>query len=180
MFFLAHPSLALGRVKTEKVDSPCLPPFLLSLSLYLSLSSSLYFCWPGHVFSSLWSNVSKVKSLKDCSLKVFSKCHCLCLCLCICLCRCVFVGQVMFLHDPHQFCKVLIWSGRLKVFAQIHSHPALVVESICHDISRCCGSPGSCGILEWMLMVEMSKKMLVKDYTRIVLCRVRKRKKISM
>ena len=60
------------------------------------------------------------KSLKDCSLKVFSKCHCLCLCLCICLCiclcRCVFVGQVMFLHDPHQFCKVLIWSGRLEGF----------------------------------------------------------------
>ena len=30
--------------------------------------------------SSLWSNVSKVKSLKDRSLKVFSKCICHCLC----------------------------------------------------------------------------------------------------
>ena len=83
----------------------------LSLSLPLYLSSSLSFCWSGHVFSSLWSNVSKVKSLKDCFSKVFSKCNCLC--LCICLCHCLFVGQVMFLHDPPQFCKILVWSGRL-------------------------------------------------------------------
>ena len=53
----------------------------LSLSLYLSLSLS--FCWSSHVFSSLWSNVSKVKSLNDCSLKVFSKCNCHCLFLCL-------------------------------------------------------------------------------------------------
>ena len=44
----------------------------------------LSFCWSGHVSSPLWSNVSKVKSLKDHSLKLFSKCYCLCLCLCIC------------------------------------------------------------------------------------------------
>ena len=44
----------------------------------------LSFCWSGHVSSPLWSNVSKVKSLKDHSLKLFSKCNCLCLCLCIC------------------------------------------------------------------------------------------------
>ena len=44
----------------------------LSLSLSLCLSSSLSFCWSGHIFSSAWSNVSKVKSIKDCSLKVFS------------------------------------------------------------------------------------------------------------
>ena len=56
----------------------------LSSSLYLSLSFS--FCWSGHVSSSLWSNVSKVTSLQDCSLKVFSKCLCLCLCHCHCLC----------------------------------------------------------------------------------------------
>ena len=70
-----------------------------SLSLSLYLSSSLFFCWSARVFSSLRSNVSKVKSLKDCSLKLFSKCncHCHCLCLCICLYPCVFVGQVMFL-----------------------------------------------------------------------------------
>jgi len=42
------------------------------------------------VFSSLWANVSKVTSLKDCSFRVFSKCicHCHCLCICICLCIC--------------------------------------------------------------------------------------------
>ena len=86
--------------------------FSSSLSLYLSLLLS--FCWSGHVFSSLWSNVSKVKSLENCSLKVFSKCicHCLCICLCICFCSCLFVGQFMFSHDPHQFCEVSIRSGR--------------------------------------------------------------------
>ena len=124
----------------------------LSLSLSLWLSSSLSFCWSGHVFSSPWPNVSQVKSIKDCSLKVFSKCICHCLCLlylssllsfcwsghvfsslwsnvskvkslkdrslkvfskCHCLCRCLFAGQVMFLHDPHQFCEVRVCSGRL-------------------------------------------------------------------
>ena len=68
----------------------------LSLSLSLWLSSSLSFCWSGHIFSSPWSNVLKVKSLKDCSLKVFSKC--ICHCLYICLRRCLFVGQVMFVQ----------------------------------------------------------------------------------
>ena len=87
------------------------------------LEMSLSFCWSGHVFTSLWSNVSKVKSLKHCSLKVFSRCnchcHCHCLCLCICLCRCVFVGQVIFLHDPHQFCKISVWSERPEGFESI-------------------------------------------------------------
>ena len=57
----------------------------------------LSFCWSGQVFPSIWSNVSKAKSLKDCSLKVFSKCicHCHCLCHCFSLCRCLF-GQVLF------------------------------------------------------------------------------------
>ena len=50
------------------------------------------FVGSGHVLLSLWSNVSKVKSLKDCSLKVFSKCNCHCLCLWICLCCCVHVS----------------------------------------------------------------------------------------
>ena len=54
--------------------------------------------------SSLWSNDSKVKSLKDRSLKVFSKCIC------------HFVSHVMFSHDPHQFCEVGVWSGRLECF----------------------------------------------------------------
>ena len=36
---------------------------VLFFNMYLSLSLS--FCWSGHVFSSLWSIVSKVKSLKS-------------------------------------------------------------------------------------------------------------------
>ena len=94
----------------------------LSLSLYLSLSLS--FCWSGHVSSSLWSNVSKVTSLKDRSLKVLSKCICLChcLCLCICLCHCLFVGQVMSPHYSDQMSQksqvslVVIWGSSLNVF----------------------------------------------------------------
>ena len=42
-----------------------------------------------------------------------SKCICHFHCLCICLWHCLFVGQVMFSHNPHQFCKVSVWSGRL-------------------------------------------------------------------
>ena len=62
----------------------------LSLSFYLSLSLS--FVGSGHVFSSLWSNVSKVTSLWDRSFKVLSECICLCQChcLCLCLCHCLF------------------------------------------------------------------------------------------
>ena len=60
------------------------------------------FVGSGHVLLSLWSNVSKVKSLKDCSLAVFSKCICHCLCHCLCLRRCLFVGQVMFSHHSDQ------------------------------------------------------------------------------
>ena len=32
------------------------------------------------------------------------------------VCRCLFVGQVMFSHDPHQFCKVSVWSVRPEGF----------------------------------------------------------------
>ena len=60
------------------------------LQIHLSLS----FCLPGHVFLSLWANVFKVTSLKDHSLKVFSKC--------LCICHCLFVGQVMFSHQSDQ------------------------------------------------------------------------------
>ena len=64
----------------------------LSWSLYLLLS----FFWSGHVSSSLSSNVSKVTSLWDRSLMVFSKCLCLCVCLCFCLCHClcIWLGHV--------------------------------------------------------------------------------------
>ena len=68
----------------------------LSLSLFLPLS----FCWSGYVFSSIWSNVSKVKdkSLKNSSLKVFSKCICHCQYHCLCL----SVGQVVFSNHSDQ------------------------------------------------------------------------------
>ena len=79
----------------------------LSLSLSLCLSSSLSFCWSGHVFSSPWSNVSKVKSIKDCSLKVFSKCICHCLCL-------------LYLSSSLSFC----WSGH--VFSSLWSNVSKV------------------------------------------------------
>ena len=39
-----------------------------------------------------------------------------CLVPCLCLCLCLFVGHVMFSHDPHQFCEVGVWSGRLECF----------------------------------------------------------------
>ena len=97
---------------------------MLSLSVSLHLSSSLSFCWSGHVFSSLWSNVSKAKSLKDCSLKVFFKCICHCHCLSICLCirSYLFVGQVMFSHHSDQMSqrskvsKIALWRCSLNVF----------------------------------------------------------------
>ena len=40
--------------------------------------------------------LSQVAILKDCPLKVFSKCNCHCHCICLCLRRCLFVGQVRF------------------------------------------------------------------------------------
>ena len=47
----------------------------------------------------LWYNVSKVKSLKDHSLKLFSKCNCLY------ICHCLFVVQGMFFHITLIMCK---------------------------------------------------------------------------
>ena len=44
-----------------------------SLNVFF-MSLSLSFFWSGHISSSPWSNVSKVTSLKDRSLKVLSKC----------------------------------------------------------------------------------------------------------
>ena len=93
-----------------RVFSKCLQKSLIGGVLLMYLSSSLYlfsslllsFCWSGHVFSLLWSNVSKAKSLKDCSLKVFFKCICHCLCICLCLRCCFFVGQIMFSHHSDQ------------------------------------------------------------------------------
>ena len=105
----------------------------LSLSLYLS--SSLSFCWSGHVFSSLWSNVSMVKSPKDLSFKVFSKCicHCHCLCICLCLRRCLFVGQVMFSHHSDQMSQrskvseIALWRYSLNVIVFVFAFVFVVV-----------------------------------------------------
>ena len=89
------------------------------LSLYLSSSLLLSFCWSGHVFSSLWSNVSKAKNL---SLGVFSKCICHRHCICLRLCCCLFVGQVMFSHRSDQMSqrpkvsKIALWRCSLNVF----------------------------------------------------------------
>ena len=91
--------------------------------MYLSssLSFSLFFCWSGHVFSSLWSNVWKVKSLKYRSLKVFFKCICHCICHCLCLRHCLFVGQVVFSHHPDKMSqrskvsKITLWRYSLNV-----------------------------------------------------------------
>ena len=55
--------------------------------------------WSVHVFSSLWSDVSKVTSLWGRSLKMFSKCIFLCHCLCLCLC--LFFGHFMSPHHSH-------------------------------------------------------------------------------
>ena len=111
----------------------------LSLSLYLSLSLSFF--WSGHVSSSLWSNVSKVTSLLDCSLKVFSKCislcHYLCLCLCPCLCLCLclfFLDQVMSpchsdqMSQRSQVSRVALCMSKVKV--------ASVSESVSEWVTR--------------------------------------------
>ena len=92
------------------------------------------FCWSGHVSLSFWSNVSKVTSLKDCSWRVFSKCHCHCLCLCNCLCHCLgishclchyhclIIGQVMSLYHSDQMslrsqiCRVALWWCSQNIF----------------------------------------------------------------
>ena len=94
----------------------------LSWSLYFSLSLSLALYL--YVSSSLWSNVSKVKRLLDCSLKALSKCICLChcLCLCLCLCHCIFFVQVMSPHHSDQMyirsqvSRMALWRCSLNVF----------------------------------------------------------------
>ena len=95
----------------------------LSVSLYLSLSLSFF--GSGHVSSSLWSNVSEVTSLWDCSLVEFPKCICLCHCLClrIYLCHCFFLGQVMSPHHSDQISQrsqvsgVALWWSSLNVLS---------------------------------------------------------------
>ena len=111
--------------------------------LSLSLSLCLSFCWSSLVFSSLWWNVSKVNSLKDWSLKVFSKCLChwLCLCHChchchyLCGCHCLFVGQFMFYHHSHQMSQrskvsnIALWRCSLNVSVNVFVIVVLLVRS---------------------------------------------------
>ena len=86
----------------------------------------IVFFWSLHVSPSLQSNASKIPSIWDRSLKVFSRCiclcHCLCLCLCHCLCHCLFFGQVMSPYRPEQISlrtqvsRIDLWRCSLNVF----------------------------------------------------------------
>ena len=86
--------------------------------MYLSLSLSLWLCFFfGQVMLSPQGSpplrkksdqMSQRSSLKDRSLNVFFKC------ICHCLCHRLSVGQVMFSHDPHHLCEVLVWYARLE------------------------------------------------------------------
>ena len=70
----------------------------LSLSLYLSLSSSFFLVRSCLLITLI--KLAKVTSLSDGSLKVLSKCICLCLCLCLCHCHCLCLCH----------CPFLVWS----------------------------------------------------------------------
>ena len=78
----------------------------LSLCLSLSLSLSLSFWCLGHVSSSRWSNVSKVTSLWDHSLRVFSKCLCHFLCVCVCHCHCHCICLCQWVCSVTAFCHI--------------------------------------------------------------------------
>ena len=114
----------------------------LALSLYLSLSLS--FCWSCHVSLSLWSDVSKVKSLWGRSLNVFSKCICLCYCLCLCLCHCLFLGQVMSHHHSDQTSqrsqnpRIAFWRCSLNVFVFVIIIVFVIVFVIVFFLVRSC------------------------------------------
>ena len=92
-----------------------------SLNVFVFL---IIFFWSGHVSSSPWSNISKLTSLWDRSLKVLFECICLChcLCLCICHCHCLFYGQVMSHHHSDQMSqrsqvpRTALWRCSLNVF----------------------------------------------------------------
>ena len=58
---------------------------------------------------SQWSRVSKI-ALSKCSLNVFV------IVFFIVFVVFLFVDQVMFSHDPHQFCEVSVWCGRPEGF----------------------------------------------------------------
>ena len=100
--------------------------------MYLSSALSLSFSLSGHVFSSLWSNVSEVKSLKDRSLKVFSKCICHHHCLCVCLSHCFLLARSSLWSNVS---KVKSLKDRsLKVFSKCicHCHCICLCLRICH------------------------------------------------
>ena len=78
------------------------------LSLLLSFSFSLYFCWLGHVFSSLSSNVSMIV-LWRCSLNEF-----------VIVFVVVFFGQVMFSHHSHQMSQWSFCEGVLQMYLSLY------------------------------------------------------------
>ena len=98
------------------------------MSLSLSLSLSLSFFGSYHVSLSLWSNVSRVTSLWDRSMKVFSKCICLCHCLCLCLCICLFIVFLLVrscllitISQRSQVSRVALWRCPLIGFVFVFS-----------------------------------------------------------
>ena len=75
VFLLVRSCFLTTLIKCLKGHKSLGPLFkgVLQMSLSLSLSLSLSFCCSSHVSSSLWSHVSRVTSLSECSLVVFSK-----------------------------------------------------------------------------------------------------------
>ena len=88
----------------------------ISYVFVVVFSECLCLCWSCHVSSSLWSNVSKVTSLKERPLKVFSKCLCLCL-----------FCQIMSSHHSDQMSQGLPLKGALYMYL---SWP-LVLSAFC-------------------------------------------------
>ena len=117
-------------------------PFECVLEVYLSLSLSLSlsFCWSGNVSSSFLSNVSKVISLWDHILRVFSKC----LCHCHCLCHCLLVGQVISPYHSHQITQrslvsgITLWGCFLNVFAIVFVFVIVIVFVIVFLLVKSC------------------------------------------
>ena len=99
------------------------------LSSSLSLPLSLSFCWSGHVSSPLWSNVSMVKSPKDCSLKVLSKC------LCHYLCLLYLSSSLSFCWSGHVFSS--LWSNVSRVKSLKDGSLKVFSKCICHCICIC-------------------------------------------
>ena len=94
-----------------------------SLNVFVSVIVFVFvfvfiFFWLGHVSSPLWSNVSKVTSLWNRSLKVLFKCNCLCHCLCLCLCLCLCICNI--------YCLFLVrWGLLITLIKCLKGHKSL-------------------------------------------------------